>query len=289
MVRFCSQLQIKEVVKLAKEIKQFKPMWEIKQSESQDKLDLFIYGDVTDMEIDWDRWCYVESENSANHFREELGKHPNVKEIHVYINSWGGSVFEGTAIYNQLRRHSAEKVVHIDGFACSVASVIAMAGDRVIMPKNAMMMIHNMWMVCAGNAKELRKAADDLDVIMSGNRQAYLLKAGENITEDQLITLLDEETWLTAQQCIEYGFADEFAEKEADLTKATEMLQKMNQNLTQKIHLNKSLAAQIREFARPEVVQQVQPIKEDHVPERPVQDKKLKLFTAMSAEKEKTC
>lgn len=255
-------------------------MWEIKQSASPDTLDLFIYGDVTDGDFDWSTWSYVQSENSAQNFREELGNHPNVKQINIYINSNGGSVFEGTAIYNQLRRHPAEKVVYIDGFACSVASVIAMAGDRVVMPKNTMMMVHNMWMGIAGNSKELRKAADDLDVIMTGNRQAYLQKAGDKITEEKLIELLENETWLTAQQCIEYGFADEYAEKDADMSQATELLQNMNLALAQRIQMNKSMLAQLREFT-----QLINPIQEekpkDPAPVPPAQDKKLKLFAAI--------
>ena len=88
-----------------------------------------------------------------------------MKQINIYINSRGGSVFEGTAIYNQLRRHPAHKTVYVDGFACSIASVIAMAGDEVVMPRNALMMVHNAMMGVWGNAAELRKAADDLDKI----------------------------------------------------------------------------------------------------------------------------
>jgi len=228
-----------------------KKMWEFKQAAQADALDLYIYGDVEDVAIDWVNYEYVQSENSAKFFREELSKNPDTKQINIYINSYGGSVFEGTAIYNQLKRHPAQKTVYIDGFACSVASVIAMVGDKVVMPKNAMMMIHNMWNIVMGNAKELRKAADDLDVISEGNRQAYLLKAGDKLAEAKLIEMLDSETWLTAEQCIEYGFADEYAEKEADLTKSKEMLQKVNLSIAQHIEFNKSLAAQLRELVEP--------------------------------------
>lgn len=228
-----------------------KKTWEFKQAADPQALDLYIYGDVEDVGIDWVNMTYVESENSAKFFREELSKHPDAKQINIYINSYGGSVFEGTAIYNQLKRHPAQKTVYIDGFACSVASVIAMAGDKIVMPKNAMMMIHNMWNIVMGNATELRKAADDLDVISEGNRQAYLLKAGGKLAEDKLIEMLDAETWLTAEQCIEYGLADEYAEKEADLTKSKEMLQKVNLSIAQHIEFNKSLAAQLRELAEP--------------------------------------
>lgn len=271
-----------EVEQKVKETK-FKQMWDLKQAADSGDLDLYIYGEVTDLEVDWENWCYVESENSAKHFREELEKHPDSKLINIYINSYGGSVFEGTAIYNQLRRHPAQKVVHIDGFACSIASVIAMAGDKIIMPQNAMMMIHNMWSVVAGNAKALRKAADDLDVISKGNRQAYIQKAGDKLTEDQLIQMLDAETWLTAEDCIRYGLADEYAEQEADMSKAAEALQKMNLNLTQRIQVQKSLAAQLRELT--ELATAATPAPEPDPPtgtepEPPAQENKLQSMLA---------
>ena len=187
-------------------------LWELKQAASGGGLELYIYGDVENMTLDMENWRYVQSENSAQHFREELAKYPNAERIDIYINSYGGDVFEGTAIYNQLKRHQARKVVHVDGFACSIASVIAMSGDEVIMPRNTLMMIHNMWMSACGNAAELRKAADDLDVINAAGRQAYLQKAGDKLPEDELVRMMDAETWLTAERCVELGLADRLAD-----------------------------------------------------------------------------
>lgn len=184
-----------------------KNMWEIRQeAENADTLELYIYDTVES-----DGWWY-DSETSARHFRDELAKHPNAKEITVYINSLGGSVMEGIAIYNQLKRHPAHKTVRVDGFACSIASVIAMAGDTVIMPKNTIMMIHNAWTIAIGNSKELHKAADDLETINQASRQAYLEKAGEKLSEEKLTELLDAETYLTAEQCMEYGLCDSFGD-----------------------------------------------------------------------------
>ncbi len=225
-----------------------KRLWEIKQSASPNTLDLYIYGDVEGDHYNWWQDRVIESETSAEHFREELAKHPNVEQINIYINSYGGSVFEGTAIYNQLKRHTAHKTVYIDGFACSIASVIAMAGDEIVMPKNALMMIHNMWMCACGNAAELRKAADDLDIINTAGRGAYMEKAGDKLEEAKLIEMMDNETWLTAQQCIEYGLADRYAENDADMQSATAVLQKAKLNLEQRIQINKSLAAQLRDL-----------------------------------------
>lgn len=260
-----------------------KRVWELKQSVNQETLDMYIYGNVEGDYFDWRTWEKVESETSANHFRNELAKYPDVKQINIYINSYGGSVFEGTAIYSQLRRHPAQKTVYVDGFACSVASVIAMAGDKVIMPKNTMMMIHNMWNTVVGNATQLRKAADDLDVIMEGNRQAYLQKSNGKITEEKLIELLEAETWLTADQCIEYGFADELLEKEADLTEAKQMLQKMNKTLEQHLSYNKALAAQFRELTQKnEPMPQDPPVPpEPSVPPEPQENKPFKFLSAL--------
>ena len=224
-------------------------LWELKQAADGGGLELYIYGDVESMTLDMENWRYVQSENSAQHFREELAKYPNAERIDIYINSYGGDVFEGTAIYNQLKRHQARKVVHVDGFACSIASVIAMAGDEVIMPRNTLMMIHNAWMYACGNAAELRKAADDLDVINTAGRQAYLQKAGDKLPEEELARMMDAETWLTAERCVELGLADRLADEDADMSGAAAILQKVNAGMEQRLQYQKALAAQLRDLA----------------------------------------
>jgi ATP-dependent protease ClpP protease subunit len=228
-----------------------RPFWEIRQSaERNDEIVLYIYGDVAGDQTTW--WGDTEeSETSAEHFRQELAKYPDCSQITVYINSYGGSVFEGTAIYNQLRRHPAHKTVFVDGFACSIASVIAMAGDEVVMPRNTLMMIHNMWMVAMGNASQLRKAAEDLDVINAAGRQAYLQKAGEKLSEEELTAMMDAETWLTAEDCIRLGLADRYADEDADLDEAAGMLQRANAALAQQVRRNRELAAALRETQAP--------------------------------------
>lgn len=194
--------------------------WSMEYRAQSDTLELRIYSTVES-----DSW-WKESETSAKHVSNMLKEYENAKEIKIYINSLGGSVLEGIAIYNQLKRHKAHKTVYIDGFACSIASVIAMAGDTVIMPKNTCMMIHNAWVVAMGNAKELRKAADDLDVINAAAVQAYLDRAGDKLTREKLTGLLDAETYLTAEQCIEYGFADKYSEDEDAGTDAEQAKQR---------------------------------------------------------------
>ena len=224
-------------------------MWNITQK-AEGILELYIYGEVKGDGFNWWTEEVIKSETSANHFKEELAKYPNITEIRIYINSCGGSVFEGTAIYNQLRRHPARKVVTVDGFACSIASVIAMAGDEVIMPRNALMMVHNMAMGIYGNPAELRKAADDLDVINASGRNAYLAKAGDKLEESKLRDMMDKETWLTAEQCIELGLADRYADADADMSNAAEVVQRANLSVAQRIEIQRSLVSQLNQMLK---------------------------------------
>lgn len=224
-----------------------KPFWEIKQAVSDPStLELYIYGDVEGEYFDWEDWAWKRSDTSAEAFREALAKYSSVSQIDIYINSYGGSVFEGTAIYNQLRRHPAHKTVYIDGFACSIASVIAMAGDEVIMPENTLMMIHNMWMTASGSAEDLRKAADNLETINAAGRSAYLTKAGDKLDEARLIEMMDAETWLTARECVDLGLADRVAEsKEGIVTLGAMVRQQAAIGARQEREL-KTLAAKLR-------------------------------------------
>lgn len=224
-------------------------MWNITQK-AEGILELYIYGEVKGDGFNWWTEEVIKSETSANHFKEELAKYPNITEIRIFINSCGGSVFEGTAIYNQLRRHPARKVVTVDGFACSIASVIAMAGDEVIMPRNALMMVHNMAMGIYGNPAELRKAADDLDVINASGRNAYLAKAGDKLEESKLRDMMDKETWLTAEQCIELGLADRYADADADMSNAAEVVQRANLSVAQRIEIQRSLVSQLNQMVQ---------------------------------------
>ncbi|WP_324681606.1 ClpP-like prohead protease/major capsid protein fusion protein [Bibersteinia trehalosi] len=134
----------------------------------------------------------------------------NLKQINLHIHSPGGDVFDGIAIYNLLKNHPANKTVYIDGLAASMASVIAMAGNEIIMPENAMMMIHKPWGIQGGDADDMRKYADLLDKVESTLIMAYVAKTGKSETD--LAEMLKEETWLTGKECVEQGFADKLAE-----------------------------------------------------------------------------
>ncbi|KVT76143.1 peptidase S14 [Burkholderia territorii] len=130
----------------------------------------------------------------------------NASTIVVAINSMGGDVFDAFAIYNALRRHAGKVKVRVDGVAASAASLIAMAGDEIVMPENALLMIHNAHTVTAGEAKDLRRIADLLDNAGDGILAAYAAKSGQSI--DEIRAMMDAETWLTATQAKEKGFCD---------------------------------------------------------------------------------
>ena len=131
-------------------------------------------------------------------------------ELNVYISSYGGECKEGLAIYSALKRHKAKVTTYCDGFACSIASVIFMAGDERIMDKGSLLMIHNAWSSMQGNAEELRKQADTLDIITQSSINAYMEHL--NISEKELKKLLDEETWLDCYKSLEMGFATKIVE-----------------------------------------------------------------------------
>lgn len=133
----------------------------------------------------------------------------NKDQIVVRIHSGGGLILEGLAIYNRLKESAAKVTVHIDGLAASMASVVAMAGDKVIMPENAWMMVHKPWVYTDGNADQLRKTADTLDGFEGSLIGIYAAKSGRS--EEEIATLLADETWINAAQALELGFIDEIS------------------------------------------------------------------------------
>ncbi|EMF0950489.1 ClpP-like prohead protease/major capsid protein fusion protein [Escherichia coli] len=144
---------------------------------------------------------------TAKQFAEDLKALGDVSHINLRIHSPGGDVFEGIAIYNLLRNHPADITVYIDGVAASMASVVAMAGDRVVMPENAMMMIHKPWGISGGNAGDMRDYADLLDKVETVLVPAYARKTGKSAQE--ITAMLEDETWMDGKECLKHGFADE--------------------------------------------------------------------------------
>lgn len=144
---------------------------------------------------------------SAQDFAKDIKALGDVEEINVRINSEGGNVFDGVTIYNTLVSHKARITVDIDGLAASIASIIAMAGDTVRIAENAMFMIHDPWIVAAGNSADLREQADLLDKVRDQLVLTY--KNRSNADEKTIGDLMTAETWMTAQEAFDYGFVDE--------------------------------------------------------------------------------
>jgi len=132
--------------------------------------------------------------------------------LDVYINSPGGDIFEGKAIYAQIRRFSGEKVVHVDGIAASAASFIAMAGDRIITAPAATWMIHEVWAGAVGRASDMRAMADVLDMENGTFAETYATRTGQSV--EDVRALMAAETWMSASDAMARGFTDEISEAE---------------------------------------------------------------------------
>ena len=172
--------------------------------------ELSIYGEIANSL----GWFSDGTEITPKGFKAELDALGDISTLNVYVNSPGGDVFAGQAIYSVLKRNKATVNMYIDGLAASIASVIAMAGDTIHMPSNAMMMIHKPMSGAWGNSIEMRKTADALDKIELSMQETYLSKATD-MKQEELSALLVAETWLTAQECLDYGFCDVIEEEKA--------------------------------------------------------------------------
>lgn len=180
--------------------------------------DLELYDEIGES-TDW--WTGKTSGISAESITQFLKENQDVDTVNLHINSNGGLVFEGITIHNILKGSDKTVNVIIDGLAASIASVIAMCGDTVKMYPTSQMMIHNCWTYGCGNANDFRKLADQMDKIMDSSRIAYLSKAKDKLTEEKLNELLDNESYLTAQECFDLGLCDEIIGVDTSKTENT--------------------------------------------------------------------
>ncbi len=194
-------------------------------SKQDNKAVVNIFGDIVDDVV-------FEEGVSALSFAYELEAIGVVDEIEVYINSYGGSVSQGFAIYNQLKNHPAKITTICSGFACSIASIIFLAGDERIMQDASLLMIHNPFVMTIGNANELRKQADDLDKMAQVSVDLYCQATG--LDEETIKKMMDEETWITSKEACELGFATSHKEEEQDEVVSL-VVQSVKKSLVQKI------------------------------------------------------
>ena len=195
---------------------------------------------------------------TAKQFVSDLNALGNITHINLHINSPGGDVFEGIAIFNALKNHGASITVYVDGVAASMASVIAMVGDPIIMPENAFMMIHKPWGVSGGDADDMRDYADLLDKVESVLLPAYAQKTGK--TTDEIAAMLADETWMSGAECLAHGFADQVTPEVKAMaciqSKRTEEFKKMPESIRNMIIPPRNSAT--REPENPNAVSQTQ-------------------------------
>tara|TARA_R100000963_G_C4632839_1_gene97523 strand:+ start:69 stop:1145 length:1077 start_codon:yes stop_codon:yes gene_type:complete len=171
--------------------------FEFENDASSKSADIWIYSEVGGYDV------------NAQSFIKEL-QDVKDKDLNVHINSLGGDVFDGLAIYNALRNHKKNVTIKVEGIAASIASVIAMAGDNIEMAENSLFMIHNPFVMAGGDANELRKTASVLDKIRDEIAKIYLTKSSQDI--DTLVGLMEAETWFNALEANELGFANGITE-----------------------------------------------------------------------------
>lgn len=178
--------------------------WKIK-NEADTDAELLLYGTISDS-------SWYDDDVTPKLFAEEL-QALGGKPLTVRVNSPGGDVFAAHSIYNQLKTYSGHITMRIDGLAASAATIVTCAGDTIIMPSNALYMIHNPATYAWGNAEDMRTAADVLDTVRQTIINVYQKHTGENLTMDELVQMMDDETWMTAGDALAYGFVDQIDEQ----------------------------------------------------------------------------
>ena len=171
--------------------------YNIQSKVSSDIVDVYIFDEIGTFGI------------NAQSFIDEIKAFKN-SPINLHINCVGGDVFDGMAIYNILKKRTAKTTVYIEGIAASMGSVIALAADTVIMSENSLFMIHNAWGGAMGEAKELKKTANLLEKISNEIADIYIKKT--NLPYDRVKEMMDEETWLNADEALELGFIDSISD-----------------------------------------------------------------------------
>ena len=172
----------------------------LKADSDKDTAELYFFGDICS-----DEWEAAFSGGKCpKDVSDFLSQTDKYSDIDLHINSGGGDAFAGIAIYNILNRHKGKITTYVDGIAASAASVIAMAGDTIVMPKSSQLMIHQPWGYAVGNADELRKFADSLDICCQSIMEVYYENKAENVENSTLDELVKAESWLTPENAKNY-------------------------------------------------------------------------------------
>lgn len=252
--------------------------WKFQNSVESNGTELILSGPIAS-ETWWG------DEVTPQEFRSELKEHTNEK-LTVVLNSGGGDVFAGLEIYNALRELDAEVTIRVDGLAASIASIIAMAGNKVIMSPGSLMMIHRPSVFAAGNVDDLDKAKALLLKIEESITPIYTEKTG--LSSEQVAEMLEAETWMSAEEAVELGFADEVVKTEKTSLKAT-IQNALNGNFAYSMEATKqSLASFAEKVSEKEGEDVVEPVKtEEPVEAAPADDTETKTEEAIETEEVK--
>jgi ATP-dependent protease ClpP protease subunit len=221
----------------------------VEHDEEKGQSKLTIYGDIGES---W--WWESTSAADIDNALKEAGKN----DLLIHLNSPGGDAFDGIAIYNRLKNHEGKVTINVDGWACSAASVIAMAADELIMGAGSMLMIHEASNFVWGNKKDMRKQADLLEKLEDGIIDIYMTKA--NVNREEVRNMVDDETWFSANEAVEIGFAT---------STATSLDDNKNEEITQ-------LKAQLSTFQNE--LEQIKNQFKNNEPPKPVQSQVRKGF-----------
>jgi ATP-dependent Clp protease, protease subunit len=187
------------------QLKEIPQKFNVVHNEETKTTEITIYGVIG---TSW--WSDSFSASDMDNALNQAGKN----DIKIHLNSPGGDAFMGIAIYNRLKRHEGKVTVFVDGWACSAASVIAMAADELIMGLGSMMMIHEASNIIWGTKTAMRKEADILDELEEGIIDIYMTKA--NVSREEIREKVDAETWFSAKKAVEIGFAHKTEGTEED-------------------------------------------------------------------------
>ena len=174
------------------------------KKKSEIETELYVYGNIE--KKDWiDNWLGTGKEKTDAYSLKDALMQVDTPNLTVRINSYGGSVSEGLAIYSLLSEFKGHLKTIVDGFACSAASVIFMAGQERVVPENGLLMIHNAWSYAEGDANVMKKMAEDLEKITKPSLNIYVNKTG--LSEEKVKEMMDREEWITSQEAFELGFS----------------------------------------------------------------------------------
>ncbi|MDD3420620.1 MAG: Clp protease ClpP [Candidatus Gastranaerophilales bacterium] len=212
------------------------------KNQTESSADLYFYGDIVS-----DSWSVWQDEDKYPEAVKTFLDGVKGKDLNIYINSGGGSVFAGMAICNMLSRHQGFKTAYIDGLAASIASVIALVCDKIVMPKNSYLMIHEAWTIAIGNAAELNKCADLLKVLNDGIANIYVDAAHDEFTKDKILQAMSNETWMTGETAPKYFSKIETAESLEAVACASDYAMKNFKNVPEFLRNAQNQAAQNEE------------------------------------------